>query len=248
MLENLDQVMNRMNQIERRMSSGMPPGQSSADFQRFMRGSAPAAAAGSSLPKSAADKKLNELSGFHMLSAMGSRGGFDPSALGASAAAAARSVVPLAQSNPVSCGQTSVAMCINALTGKHLKDTDINRKFGFGLLHALNSETKPAGYQWRDAGNLSASAWNLIDHKVNDQKLPVIVALNGPQFSPDGRGHIVTIVKTDGDKVYYADPATGRIKTTTKETMDTAPEYPQGNFIFYAVNDRQPDSLSIPSA
>ncbi len=60
------------------------------------------------------------------------------------------------------------------------------------------------------------------------------MALKGPEFSPSGRGHIVTIVKVQGDNVSYADPATGTIKTTTKQAMETAPKHPDGNFIFFA--------------
>ncbi|HPZ08795.1 MAG TPA: hypothetical protein PL110_11815 [Candidatus Eremiobacteraeota bacterium] len=144
------------------------------------------------------------------------------------------SLKPLAQSNSVSCGQTSVAMAVNSLTGKNLTDMDINGKYGFQLLNALNSETASQGIKWRDGGNISPYSWGLIEQKVNMEKTPVIVALNGPEFSPSGRGHIVTIVKIQGDTVSYADPATGEIKTTTKKAMETAPTHPDGNFIFFA--------------
>ena len=141
---------------------------------------------------------------------------------------------PLAQNNSVSCGQTSVAMCINSITGKNLTDADINAKYGFQLLNALNGETSSQGMKWRDGGNVSPYSWGLIEQKVNNEKTPVIVALNGPEFSASGRGHIVTIVKVQGDNVSYADPATGTIKTTTKQAMETAPKHPDGNFIFFA--------------
>ncbi len=141
---------------------------------------------------------------------------------------------PLAQNNSVSCGQTSVAMCINSITGKNLTDADINDKYGFQLLNALNGETSSQGMKWRDGGNISPYSWGLVEQKVNNEKTPVIVALNGPEFSPSGRGHIVTIVKVQGDNVSYADPATGTIKTTTKQAMETAPKHPDGNFIFFA--------------
>ena len=128
-------------------------------------------------------------------------------------------------------------MAVNTLTGKHLTDNDINAKYGFELLNGLNAESAEAGYEWKDGGNLNASSWELIDHKVNNEKTPVIVALNGPEFSPSGRGHIVTIVKTEGNQVTFADPATGTLRTTTKEAMNTAPSHPDGNFVFYAVNN-----------
>ncbi len=153
-------------------------------------------------------------------------------------------VVPLAQSNNISCGQTSVAMCLNSLTGKNLTDMDIDADYGFHLLTALKTESRSSGYDWSDAGNIDASSWSTIDRKVNQEKLPVIVALNGPEFSPSGMGHIVTIVKTEGETVTYADPADGTLKTTTKSNMQNAPSHPDGNFIFVA--DRMnsgPDGL-----
>lgn len=160
----------------------------------------------------------------------------DPSVFG-KARAGALDVQPLAQSNGSSCGQASVAMAVNALTGKQLRDTDIDSRYGFELLGALNAESNGAGYRWKDGGEISASAWELIDHKLNQEKTPVIVALNGPEFSPSGRGHIVTLVKTEGDQVTYADPATGQLRTTTKQAMNHAPSHPDGNFVFYAVRE-----------
>ena len=65
------------------------------------------------------------------------------------------------------------------------------------------------------------------------------MALNGPEFSPSGHGHIVTIVKTEGDNVTYADPASGTLKTTTKQAMNMAPQHPDGNFIFYSTQQNQ---------
>ncbi|MCA9777074.1 MAG: hypothetical protein KC800_10170 [Candidatus Eremiobacteraeota bacterium] len=146
----------------------------------------------------------------------------------------AANVVPLAQSNGVSQGQTSVAMCLNALLGTELTDMDIDRHYGFQLLRALQTESRVAGYEWRDAGDLSWSKWSLIDTKVNREGLPVIVALNGPEFSPSGRGNIVTVVKTTPDTVTYADPADGQLKITDKQNMVDAQSHPDGNFIFVA--------------
>lgn len=143
-------------------------------------------------------------------------------------------VRPLAQSNSISCGQTSVAMAINAVTGKSLTDREIDARYGFSLLGALNAETSYNGISWQDGGNVSSNSWNLIDRKVNVERTPVVVALNGPEFSPTGRGHIVTIVKTEGNTVYFADPASGKIRTTTKDRMNQAPSHPDGNFIFFA--------------
>jgi len=154
--------------------------------------------------------------------------------------AATANLKPLAQNNNISCGQTSVAMCINSLTGKSLIDADINNKYGFGLLDALNAESKDVGVNWKDGGTINSNCWRLLEQKVNNEGLPAIVALNGPEFSPSGRGHIVTITKIEGNTVHYADPANGTIKTTTKEAMNNAPSHPDGNFIFYA-NRQQND-------
>lgn len=147
---------------------------------------------------------------------------------------------PLCQNNSISCGQTSVAMAVNCLTGKNLIDSDIDQKYGFQLLDALNGETRGAGFAWRDGGTIAPSSWNLIEQKVNSEKMPVIVALNGPEFSASGRGHIVTITKVEGDTVHYADPATGAVKTTTKDRMNNAASHPDGNFIFYATREGAP--------
>lgn len=141
---------------------------------------------------------------------------------------------PMLQSNTVSSGQTCVAMCLNALTGASLTDLDIDKYYGFSLLKALKTESRGAGYDWRDAGNICSESWELIDRKVNLEGLPVIVALNGPEFSPSGRGQIVTIVKTSDSTVTYADPADGKLKTTSKRNMEEAPSHADGNFVFVA--------------
>ncbi len=146
-------------------------------------------------------------------------------------------VTPLAQNNSVSCGQTSVAMCVNSITGKSITDADVDAKYGFGLLNALNAETSDSGVAWKDGGNICHDSWGLIEQKVNQEGTPVIVALNGPEFSASGRGHIVTIIKTEGDTVHFADPATGQMRTTTKQAIESAPSHPDGNFIFYATKE-----------
>lgn len=222
-MSKIERVENRIRQIEKRIEKG--PQINSAAFNKLM--------AGHSEPKktnfgskNAAMNKLNNMSHFNLSSIQG-RSAANYSGPGAS-------VTPIAQSNSVSCGQTSVAMCLNSLTGGNLTDMDVDTHYGFQLLEALKNESRPAGYDWEDAGNINADSWSMIDRKVNQEKLPVIVALNGPEFSPSGRGHIVTIVKTDGDSVTYADPADGKMKTTKKSNMVNAPSHPDGNFLFVA--------------
>lgn len=225
LLENVDRIMSRMQQIEARLDS--VPVDSGA-FQALMGNQAPAEGQG----------KGNSALAQQMLNMKGTMG-MDPSMFGQPRVGGG-DVQPLAQNNGVSCGQTSVAMCINALTGKSMKDYDVNDKYGFELLNALNGECQGNGYTWKDGGEVSADKWALIDHKVNTEKIPVVVALNGPEFSPSGRGHIVTIVKTEGDNVTFADPATGTMRTVTKDQMNNAGQHPDGNFIFYGTRTDMP--------
>lgn len=248
MLGNIQQTMNRIEQIENRIEQG--PKVDSAAFKQMLNGAeAPIPAAIADNP-TAQNLKMGDIQGVNpqlwgMMNGSAGPANIDPSSFGA-AVNGSLNVAPLAQNNGVSCGQTSVAMAVNALTGQHLTDNDINSKYGFELLNGLNAETKAAGYQWKDGGDLSATSWDLIDHKVNNEKTPVIVALNGPEFSPSGHGHIVTIVKTEGDTVTFADPATGTLRTTTKQNMNNAPSHPDGNFVFYA-NREIPDTTYMAS-
>lgn len=234
MLENVDRIMSRMQHLENRLETG--PTVNSQAFQQFL----------GETPKAPADaKKTNVSSDAAAQRLLHARGPYlDPSVFGASRSGSLN-VQPLAQSNSISCGQTSVAMSINALTGQNLRDTDIDAKYGFELLRALKEETASAGYTWKDAGEINPNCWEAIDHKVNVEKTPVIVALNGPEFSPSGAGHIVTIIKTDGDKVTFADPANGTVRTTSKHNMNTASSHPQGNFIFYASRSEAPPDARI---
>lgn len=238
-MSNIDRIESRIRAIEQKIDRG--PAIDSSVFQHVMAQEAKpetaAPAFGAAAPTGAVDR-LNYMSmnGVH----------FNPAVRPANT----REVVPLAQSNGISCGQTSVAMCLNSLTGKNMTDMDIDAKYGFGLLNALKSESVSSGYDWRDDGNLNANSWAMIDQKVNQEKLPVIVALNGPEFSPSGRGHIVTIVKTEGDTVTYADPADGTLRTTSKHNMETAPSHPDGNFVFLAdrLNATPPVTPQLPIA
>lgn len=242
-MSNIENIENRIRQIEAKIDRG--PQIDSAVFNQMMaqetKPAAPAPKFGSQ--PNAAMNKLNYMSANGILL----NSNIKP--------CNTREVQPLAQSNGVSCGQTSVAMCINSLTGQNLTDIDVDSKYGFGLLNALKSECVSSGYDWRDNGNLNSASWATIDQKVNQEKLPVVVALNGPEFSPSGRGHIVTIVKTEGDVVTFADPATGELRTTTKQNMETAPSHPDGNFVFVAdrlnatppVTPQMPIASSIPT-
>lgn len=233
MLENVDRIMSRMQQLENRFDAG--PSIDSDAFKHLMGEQAKPQQAQKASGQEAAQQRLLGMHGPT----------FDPSVFGQTREGTLN-VQPLAQSTGDSCGQTSVAMAINALTGQKLNDNDINSKYGYELLNALKTESSSAGYTWKDGGEINPNCWELIDHKVNQEKTPVIVALNGPEFSVSGRGHIVTIIKTDGDKVTFADPATGTVRTTSKQNMNTAPSHPQGNFIFFAEKmEAGPDNLAM---
>lgn len=246
MLSSIQQTLNKIEQIEKRIEGGAPV--DSASFQRILDNVSEPKMPTAMTPQSKM-MGMSDIQGINpqLWSMMNRNNSFDASAFGASRTGE-MGLTPLAQNNGVSCGQTSVAMAVNTLTGKNLIDADINSKYGYELLNGLNSECAEAGYSWKDGGDLNASSWELIDHKVNNEKTPVIVALNGPEFSPSGRGHIVTIVKTEGNQVTFADPATGTLRTTTKEAMNTAPSHPDGNFVFYAVNNNVPNSSDIMMA
>ena len=239
MFENIQRVLRRIDQIEERLNPGRHAG--AGGFQQALGQAGRDGARSQALagrPGQLPDGSNAAMWGPARLSP-----GLEPSNFGPTRPGTLN-LQPLAQSNSASCGQTSVAMAINALTGKDLRDTDIDSRYGFELLHALNSESGQAGYRWQDGGEISAASWELIDHKVNQEKTPVIVGLNGPEFSPSGRGHIVTIVKTEGDQVTFADPATGQLRTTTKQAMNNAPSHPDGNFVFYA-DQRSPDVTPV---
>jgi hypothetical protein len=149
---------------------------------------------------------------------------------------AALAVPNLAQSNGLSCGQTSAAAAINFITGKSLDDRAFNAQYGFSLLGGLNAETKGAGVSWSDAGNLGPQNADAMRAKVQGalaQGLPVVIGLNGPEFSPSGSGHIVTITGLSPDgTVSFMDPNGGRTRTTRWENMVGAPSHPDGNFVF----------------
>lgn len=153
--------------------------------------------------------------------------GLDPADFGPSRV----HVDPLFQSHGVSDGQTCVAMALNTLHGTLFTDSDVNEAYGFELLNALNGMVQ--GYTWKDGGEIGAYKWDLIRGCLV-AGTPVLVALNGPEFSPSGRGHIVLVTGLQGNTVTFADPATGTLRTTTQTSMENAPQHPDGNFIFYA--------------
>ena len=176
---------------------------------------------------------INSQEGRNYLSKIQNTGYYNTSSQNQSVTA--RSFTPFiqAQSNGSSCGQSSVAMTVNALTGKNLTDNDINNRYGFELLGALNGETKNYGFSWKDSGNFDSSRWGEIEEKLG-QGLPVLMGLNGKKFSPSGRGHIVVLTSINGDKVTIADPNGGRQRVVSRKDIENAKGYPQGQFMFTA--------------
>jgi len=138
-------------------------------------------------------------------------------------------VVPQSQHTPDSCGQTSVAMAIDALMAKSLTDSDINSRYGYELLTALNQECAPK-FAWEDK-DFQTTDWPRLESQTA-KGLPAVIGLNGPAFSPDGRGHIVLIAAVNGTQVTFADPARGSFRTCTKADIETAPPHPDGKFLF----------------
>ena len=139
-MSHIDRIESRIRQIENRIERG--PNINSAAFNKLMAGqnaSKPKKATFGS--QDAASTKLHGMGYLNRMQMQGFQGG------GKSA-----SVKPFAQSNSVSCGQTSVAMCVNALTGRNMDDMDVDANYGFQLLEALKTETNPHGYDWSDAG------------------------------------------------------------------------------------------------
>jgi len=126
------------------------------------------------------------------------------------------------QTNEFSCGQASVAIIANALTGKRLTDMDINNKWGYSLFSALNSES---GKQFLD--------FNFTPEKFMNAICPCIIGLSGPKFSPSGRGHIVAVESISPAMIRVADPATGTMRTDfTLLDFLAAPPHPDGKWIW----------------
>lgn len=141
----------------------------------------------------------------------------------------AQRIRPQLQSNSKSCGQSSVAMCIEVLTGEKWSDLDVAARYGYSLLACLQAECPK--HEWADAGNFTRSMWPQIEQRLKDG-LPVIMGLNGPDFSPSGYGHIVVLVGVSGSKVTLADPAHGKLRTVDYALIQNCPPHTDGKFVF----------------
>ena len=114
MLGNIQQTMNRIEQIENRIEQG--PKVDSAAFKQMLNGAeAPIPAAIADNP-TAQNLKMGDIQGVNpqlwgMMNGSAGPANIDPSSFGA-AVNGSLNVAPLAQNNGVSCGQTSVAMAV----------------------------------------------------------------------------------------------------------------------------------------
>lgn len=151
-------------------------------------------------------------------------------------AAPARSrVLPLEappQPHRNACGQSAVAATLSFLTGKKWTATGVARRYGYHLFAALQRETRGLGLHWKDR-DFTPRLWAVMEAKVRRGR-PVLMGLNGPTFSPSGRGHIVALVGFHGDLVHYWDPACGKIRCLPKSEFERASGHPQGKFVWFA--------------
>lgn len=138
----------------------------------------------------------------------------------------------LAQSNAVSCGQTSCAMAANTITGQQLTDQSWAARHGMNLLGGLRAECPR--HTWEDIGRPRPEIWPTVLASL-EARCPAVCGVNGPDFSPSGHGHIVCIIGVTSKTVIFADPNRGRLRELSREDFEKAQEYPQGNFIFAAL-------------
>lgn len=208
------------------------------DFFRFFDPTRPQHVEGVKRLERALAEKEPELLNDHAYWVTGWRTPPKPKPPGLGPVSVANKVRPLAQVYSDSCGQTSVAMAINALAGRNdWTDERVRVRYGFGLLRALNAET---GWVYEDAGNIGAGQWADIEACLRAGGVP-IAAGNGPNFSLSGHGHIMCIVALSGDRVTVADPngnanpdgsGRGFFREVTRKQWEQAPQHPQGNFLF----------------
>jgi hypothetical protein len=139
-------------------------------------------------------------------------------------------VRPQSQSTSKSCGQCSVAMAITLLTGSNWTDLDIAARYGYELLSGLNAEVKSTGWGYTDH-DFSPQLWGAIEAAIDGGAM-VIIALNGPEFSPSGYGHILGIVGYDQANVRLVDPNGGYFRTVSRHLVETCPPHRQGKWCF----------------
>lgn len=137
----------------------------------------------------------------------------------------------LAQNTATSCGLTSCAMAVNTITGQNLDDGQFRLRHGMDLLGGLNAETPK--FIWRDRDRPRPDLWPEVMAALQNG-CPAIAFLNGPEFSPSGRGHVVCIIGLTSQTVIFADPNGGRLRELPKAEFEHAKEYPQGNALYIA--------------
>lgn len=142
-------------------------------------------------------------------------------------------VVPQRSESHFQYSQSATAMCINSLTGQELRAEDIDAAYGYDLLRALNTECASVGVTWQDGGEIRPGWWDFLEEQVEEQGLPVTLALNGREFSPHPAGVVVVVVAVKWQWARIADPVTGRFRWVTRRQLESAEKHPDGNWMFY---------------
>ncbi len=142
------------------------------------------------------------------------------------------------QQDAFSCGPTSVATILNALTSKKWTQNDIpvplTRWLYMGatrpkwLAKAFNENAAKEGIAYRAEVRMDASQDELIDTLQKGYPVTTLV-----MFGPV-RGHYVNVVgyDTKADTVYYLDPAVTKneVKPMPWQNFDTGVNFRKGNW------------------
>ena len=146
-------------------------------------------------------------------------------------------VRPQSQLTSDGCGKTSVAMVIETVTGRTTTEQGISDKYGFGLLDALNGETRSTGVRWQGTA-LNRS--KMLEALRN--RLPIVVGAGpgpkpppNPPFTPGGDRHMFVINGYDPNtnSFIYTDPNGGVCGRVTWEDLRAAAPFPDvGTFMF----------------
>lgn len=142
----------------------------------------------------------------------------------------------LAQQAGDTCGVCSCAMAVNTITGTNYNDLTWDarhrNKYGVDLFSSLQQDCPK--HNWKDVGRPRPEVWQEVLNSLA-AGCPAVCGVNGPDFSPSGRGHIVCIIGVTTTTVIFADPNGGELRELARERFEQAQEYPQGNFIFLAL-------------
>lgn len=139
----------------------------------------------------------------------------------------------LIQNKSDSCGAASIAMCVNALEGKHLTDLDLIHRYGSPISLLAAAQGESPHWKWSDAGDYSEAIVPAIRDCLTAGGLGAI-GLNGPEFSPSGYGHVLAIVGMTKTTFRLADPATGQFRTVSRDLVAKCRPHSDGKFVLLA--------------